>query len=197
MGSYTVTSCLSINQSYCQQGVALWPLPMVHWTSPYTAAHHPPPPPLGPHCTGTPHANIIWWSFLEMCSNLFTWRPPWLILTSGGIDSITVTGMLCWYIYFHLVWTGQSTDAINTFFAHKIRRFLVSKVIHCFLFCKSFIYTAWKTRASSQFNYLNTESRWQCQEQQAHRSDSNQGTDYIAVYLFSLFSNSLWHKMKF
>ena len=86
----------------------MWSLPMIHWTSldspspsPGTSltwdltvqGYLPQPPPLdmGPHCT-VPPSSDIWWSRLETCSNLFTWRPQPPVLTSG--DYWTTYGWL-------------------------------------------------------------------------------------------------------
>ena len=59
--------------SFCphEGGGAMWPLPMMHWTSLNRVPSGPspnPPPYIGPHCLGIPIGDI--W-----CSNLFTLKP--------------------------------------------------------------------------------------------------------------------------
>ena len=80
--------CLSI---ILLGGIHMWPLPMMHWTSLY----RPTPlygPQLCPHPVQdpgpSPPASDIWWSRLDICSNLCTWRPhctsPQPVMASSG-----------------------------------------------------------------------------------------------------------------
>ena len=64
------------------RGDPMWPLPMMHWISPYRDGL-PVPPYRNPMAPAP--VSDIWWSGLETCSNLLTWgtsAPP--VLTSGG-----------------------------------------------------------------------------------------------------------------
>ena len=82
--------------SICSQGVTMWPLPMMHWTSLYrtmppdceTSDHQPWDPHPPPRQTWDPPAINIWWPSLENCSNLFIrGSPPPPVLRSGGWSS--------------------------------------------------------------------------------------------------------------
>ena len=80
-------SVVSVCQSFCPQGVPMWPLPTMHWTLPYfTISLYkglPAPVPQqtwdlsvqGPLPQPLPACDI-WWSGLKTCPNFFTWGPP-------------------------------------------------------------------------------------------------------------------------
>ena len=58
---------------------SVWPLPMMHWTSLYRPSPlyraQLCPPPLSTRPWTHPPTSDIWWSRLDTCSNLSTWRP--------------------------------------------------------------------------------------------------------------------------
>ena len=68
--------CVSVSLSI---GGPMWPLPMIICTSLYKS-----PPQIWDPLT----PSDIWWPLLETCSNLFTWGPSPLGLTSDGHWSI-------------------------------------------------------------------------------------------------------------
>ena len=108
----------------------MWPLPMMHWTSPcrepLTPAS-PPSPDMEPHCTklswfpwtwnpyrDPPHGTDIWRSRVETCSNLFTWDPP----PSNGTEAHTVGKravriLLEYFLVFNEAWLYVLTGLLR------------------------------------------------------------------------------------
>ena len=96
-GNVLTRVCLSVHRG--RRG-AMWPLPVIHWTSLYRPSPWPRP------CSSTwdltvrgclwtlgltvqgPLTSDIWWTSLETCSNLFTsGHLPLPVLTSDGYRS--------------------------------------------------------------------------------------------------------------
>ena len=148
-------SVVSVCLSVCL-GVPIWPLPGIHWTSPYrdsgptpTVQGLPPPLYMGLHCTVTsaseprlktcsnlftsprtsPISTDIWWPRLETFSYLFTFGSP--------------TGTDNWWLLKH-VWlaSGRYTCYWNAFLLIKLAlwfcfdTYKTSITVFCYIWSK-------------------------------------------------------------